>query len=120
MLAQARMMKNMDKNALRSMNPQFAGMSDADIDTAASQMEMLARPVSNPRRPPAPLTASLKQREDAAGARAASARIFLILRGGDGGGGGGLYQSNFSCRKQMWWSRPKFLSVSATRPDPPQ
>ena len=45
MLAQARMMKNMDKNALRSMNPQFAGMSDADIDMAASQMEMMA---SNP------------------------------------------------------------------------
>ena len=45
MLAQARMMKNMDKTALRSMNPQFAGMSDADIDMAASQMEMMA---SNP------------------------------------------------------------------------
>ena len=45
MKAQARMMKNMDKDNLRRMNPQFANMSDAEIDMAASQMEMMA---SNP------------------------------------------------------------------------
>ena len=43
--AQARMMKNMDKNTVRRMNPQFANMSDAEIDMMASQMEMMA---SNP------------------------------------------------------------------------
>ena len=45
MKAQARMMKNMDKDNLRRMNPQFANMSDSEIDMAASQMEMMA---SNP------------------------------------------------------------------------
>ena len=39
--AQARMMKNMDKNTVRRMNPQFATMSDAELDMMASQMEMM-------------------------------------------------------------------------------
>ena len=43
--AQARMMKNMDKNTVRRMNPQFASMSDQEIDLMATQMEMMA---SNP------------------------------------------------------------------------
>ena len=43
--AQARMMKNMDKNTVRRMNPQFATMSDAELDNMATQMEMMA---SNP------------------------------------------------------------------------
>jgi len=43
--AQARMMKNMDKNTVRRMNPQFASMSDQEIDMMATQMEMMA---SNP------------------------------------------------------------------------
>jgi len=45
MKAQARMMKNMDKASIRRMNPQFANMTDAQIDMAATQMEMMA---SNP------------------------------------------------------------------------
>mmetsp|Transcript_14653 Transcript_14653/g.43683 ORF Transcript_14653/g.43683 Transcript_14653/m.43683 type:complete len:487 (-) Transcript_14653:55-1515(-) len=45
MKAQARMMKTMDKASIRRMNPQFAQMSDAQIDMAAQQMEMMA---SNP------------------------------------------------------------------------
>ena len=43
--AQARMMKNMDKNTVRRMNPQFANMSDQELDMMATQMEMMA---SNP------------------------------------------------------------------------
>ena len=39
--AQARMMKNMDKNTVRRMNPQFANMSDQELDMMASQMEMM-------------------------------------------------------------------------------
>ena len=34
--AQARMMKNMDKNTVRRMNPQFANMSDQELDMMAS------------------------------------------------------------------------------------
>ena len=45
MKAQAKMMRNMSKDTLRATNPQFAGMSDAEIDMAAKQMEMMA---SNP------------------------------------------------------------------------
>jgi hypothetical protein len=40
--AQARMMKNMDKNTVRRMNPQFANMSDQELDMMATQMEMMA------------------------------------------------------------------------------
>ena len=39
--AQARMMKNMDKNTVRRMNPQFATMSDQELDMMATQMEMM-------------------------------------------------------------------------------
>ncbi len=39
--AQARMMKNMDKNTVRRMNPQFANMSDQELDMMATQMEMM-------------------------------------------------------------------------------
>lgn len=43
LLSQARMMANMDKNTIRSINPQFAGMSDAQIDGYLRQMEMMAQ-----------------------------------------------------------------------------
>ena len=45
--AQARMMKNMDKNTVRRMNPQFATMSDAELDMMASQMEMMVELCGN-------------------------------------------------------------------------
>lgn len=40
LLGQARMLKNMDKTTVRRMNPQFAQMSDAQIDMALTQMEV--------------------------------------------------------------------------------
>lgn len=43
--AQAQMLKNMDKDTVRRSNPQFANMSDSEIDMMAGQMEMMA---SNP------------------------------------------------------------------------
>lgn len=42
---QANMLKNMDKATVRRMAPQFANMSDAQIDAALAQMQMMA---SNP------------------------------------------------------------------------
>ena len=45
--AQARMMKNMDKNTVRRMNPQFANMSDAELDMMATQMEMMVELCGN-------------------------------------------------------------------------
>ncbi|KAJ8613546.1 hypothetical protein CTAYLR_002181 [Chrysophaeum taylorii] len=43
--SQARQMKMMDKMTVRRMNPQFAAMSDAQIDMCLNQMELMA---SNP------------------------------------------------------------------------
>ncbi len=45
--AQARMMKNMDKNTVRRMNPQFANMSDQELDMMATQMEMMVELCGN-------------------------------------------------------------------------
>lgn len=42
MRQQAHMMRSMDKNHIRRMNPQFANMSDAQINQVADQMEMMA------------------------------------------------------------------------------
>ena len=39
---QAQMMRSMPKDTIRSMNPQLAHMTDAQIDQAAMQMEMMA------------------------------------------------------------------------------
>lgn len=40
LLSQARMLRNMDKNTVRMMQPQFANMSDSQIDGYLSQMEV--------------------------------------------------------------------------------
>eukprot|EP00588_Corethron_pennatum_P001140 CAMPEP_0194291108 /NCGR_PEP_ID=MMETSP0169-20130528/42732_1 /TAXON_ID=218684 /ORGANISM="Corethron pennatum, Strain L29A3" /LENGTH=463 /DNA_ID=CAMNT_0039038891 /DNA_START=56 /DNA_END=1444 /DNA_ORIENTATION=+ len=41
--AQAQMMKSMDKNTLRQMNPMMAGWTDAQIDMSISQMESMSQ-----------------------------------------------------------------------------
>ena len=39
--------KNMDKNTVRRMNPQFANMSDQELDMMATQMEMMVELCGN-------------------------------------------------------------------------
>ena len=42
LMQQAQMMRSMDKATLRQMNPQMGGMSDAQIEMAIQQLEMMA------------------------------------------------------------------------------